>query len=133
MGLTLGLAACLAVAGCGSSGKKATVVPTAAAAVGDPTPKIGVNGATVSIENGSLDPSTITGLVRNGFLLTIHGNGQPHTIAIPTLLAKADVKANGDTSIRFSINKDQAGKKTILLDGKDAGTFVVELPSGTSQ
>src|SRR5215211_6322564 len=94
----LAVVVCTAVVACGNKDEdKSTENPsTAVNAVFDASPAAGTPGrgglptdadtATVSIKDGKLDPEYIEGDVGMAFVLTINGDGQPHTIEIDGLV-----------------------------------------------
>lgn len=88
--------------------------------------------AEATIKDGKLDPDTIEGQSGLPFILTVTGDGQDHTLAIQGLVAETPIKAQGDTQVPFTVS-GEPGDKEILLDGKEAGTFRVQAPSGGTQ
>lgn len=135
---------CLAVVACGDEDEtKNTENPsTAVNAVFNASPAAGTPGrgglpsdadtATVSIKDGKLDPDTIEGNVGMAFILTVNGDGQPHTLEIDGLVDSTNVNAQGETEIAFTIAEESVGTKTIRLDGKDAGTFEAMTAGGST-
>ena len=140
----LAFGACLAVVACGGEDdEKNTENPsTAVNAVFNASPAAGTPGrgglptdadtATVTIRDGKLDPDNIEGNVGMPFVLTVNGDGQPHTLEIDGLVTSTNVNAQGQTQIGFTVAEESAGTKTIRLDGKDAGTFEAMTAGGST-
>lgn len=140
----LAIGTCLAVVACGDEDETLNTEnpSTAVNTVFDASPAAGTPGrgglptdadtATVTIRDGKLDPETIGGSAGMAFVLTVNGDGQPHTLEIDGLVTSTNVNAQGETTISFTIENSSVGLKTIRLDGNDAGTFEAETAGGST-
>ena len=140
------LALCLVLGGCGeddddddldADGNDETAVttnlidssPAANFAEGAGVPQ-DANSATVTLENGELDPDTIEAQSGRPFILIVEGDGAEHTLAIENLVSEWAIEAEGPTEVTFSITEDVRGDFPITIDGEEVGTFVVQAPGG---
>ena len=85
--------------------------------------------ATVSIEDGKLDPDTVEGQVGQPFILTVTGDGQAHTLEIEGLVNETSINPQGETLGHFTVG-GEAGDRRILLDGNEAGTLKAQSAGG---
>ena len=86
--------------------------------------------ARVTISEGKLDPDRVEAQVGLPFVLTVEGDGQPHTLVIQDLVAETQIAAQGATEVQMNVPEGSEGQKDILLDGEEAGTLVVQGPGG---
>jgi hypothetical protein len=84
----------------------------------------------VSIQDGELDPDRVVAQVGIPFVLTVEGDGQPHTLAIEGLVTETQIAAQGETQVQLNVPEGSEGDHPILLDGEEAGTLAVEGAGG---
>ena len=148
-GTALALLASLALAACGGEDEGGTGAEdnndtrpeaTEAQPIYNASPAYGTPGRsglaqdatteTVRIENGELDPELLEGQSGFPYILTVEGDGQPHTLTITDLVAEQQIAPQGQTQIQLNIPENTSGELDILLDGKRAGTFRIEGAGG---
>ena len=89
-----------------------------------------LESARVTIQDGKLDPDRVEAQVGFPFVLTVVGDGQPHTLVIQDFVAETQIAPQGETQIQLSVPEGAEGEKDILLDGQDAGTFAAQGAGG---
>ena len=85
---------------------------------------------TVRIENGEIDPDMLEGQAGLPYLLTVEGDGQPHTLVITDLVAEQQIAPTGQTQVQLNVPENISGDRDILLDGEQAGTFRIQGAGG---
>ncbi len=86
-----------------------------------------------AIRDGNLDPDRFQAQVGLPFVLTIEGDGQPHTLVIQDLVAETQIAAEGETQVQLNVPEGSEGDKPILLDGEEAGTLEVQGAGGVPE
>ena len=85
---------------------------------------------TVRIADGELDPDILEGQAGLPYILTVEGDGQPHTLVVTDLVAEQQIAPQGQTQVQLNIPENISGDRDILLDGKQAGTFRIRGAGG---
>ncbi len=85
---------------------------------------------TVRIENGEIDPDLLEGQTGLPYILTVEGDGQPHTFAVTDLVAEQQIAPQGQTQVQLNIPENISGDRDILLDGEQVGTFRIQGAGG---
>ena len=84
----------------------------------------------VSIQDGELDPDRVEAQVGIPFVLTVEGDGQPHTLAIEGLVNETQIAPQGETQVQLNVPEGSEGDHPILLDGEEAGTLAAQGAGG---
>jgi len=92
-----------------------------------------LESARVAIREGKLDPGQVEAQVGFPFVLTVEGDGQPHSLVIQDLVAETQINAQGETQVQLNVPEDSEGDKAILLDGEEAGTLEVQGAGGVPE
>ena len=86
----------------------------------------------VSIQDGELEPNRVAAQVGIPFVLTVEGDGQPHTLVIENLVAETQIAAQGETQVQLNVPEGSEGDHPILLDGEEAGILEAQGAGGIS-
>lgn len=114
--------------------------PTETGAIRDASPAVGsparggltqdLETTSVAIVDGRLDPDRVEAQVGIPFVMTVEGDGQPHTLVVEDLVAETQIAAQGPTEVQLNVPEGGEGDKEILLDGEEAGTLSVQGAGG---